>query len=169
MPGNVYGNRYELTGDPFFAAGLLRGALTLGKAVLGLGGARAVGPTATAAASAGARIGTILRTTRTAIPATVVSGVATRMGGIAGRAAKVVAAGAGFELGARGLRRVLGGEAVEAGIARRHRRINPLNPKALRRAVRRLSGFHHAKVSVERSLRHLAPSPARSRRTRKCR
>jgi len=43
------------------------------------------------------------------------------------------------------------------GGLRRHKRINPTNSKALRRAVRRLSSYHHLNVAVEKQLRHIAP------------
>jgi len=50
-----------------------------------------------------------------------------------------------------------GSAARAMGLHRRHRRMNTLNPKALRRATRRLAGFHHFAVSTERELRRLAP------------
>lgn len=40
---------------------------------------------------------------------------------------------------------------------RPYRRMNPLNPKALKRATRRLAGFHTFATSTERELRKLAP------------
>lgn len=57
----------------------------------------------------------------------------------------VVATGAGFELGARGVKKVLGGG--EEGMGRR-RRMNVANPKALRRAIRRAHGFAKLARSV---------------------
>lgn len=46
---------------------------------------------------------------------------------------------------------------------RRRRRINPLNPKALRRAVRRLAGFQTFAIVTQRALARLAPRRSRSR------
>jgi len=49
------------------------------------------------------------------------------------------------------------------GTRRRRRRMNPCNPKALRRAVRRLSMYHKQNKKIEAQLRKLAPRPARRR------
>lgn len=48
-------------------------------------------------------------------------------------------------------------------VRRRYRRMNPCNPKALRRAVRRLSAYHKQNKKIEAQLRKLAPR-ARARR-----
>ncbi len=48
-------------------------------------------------------------------------------------------------------------------VIRKRRRMNPCNPKALRRAVRRLSMYHKQNKKIEAQLRKLAP-PRRARR-----
>jgi hypothetical protein len=68
---------------------------------------------------------------------------ATRVG------AGVVGAGAGFELGARGLRGLLGEE--ENGAAPR-RRINPMNPRAARRAIARIKSVRKILQRIERQM-----------------
>ncbi len=50
------------------------------------------------------------------------------------------------------------------GMAPRRRRMNPNNPQALRRAVRRISSWDRQRKSVEKSLRKIAPKPARRSR-----
>jgi hypothetical protein len=48
---------------------------------------------------------------------------------------------------------------------RKRRRMDPLNPKALRRATRRLAAFNREKAKVEKELRKIAPRPrTRTRR-----
>jgi len=49
------------------------------------------------------------------------------------------------------------------GTRRKRRRMNPCNPKALNRAVRRLSMYHKQNKKIEAQLRKLAPRP-RARR-----
>lgn len=46
---------------------------------------------------------------------------------------------------------------IGGGGPRRYRRMNPLNPKALKRATRRLAGFHTFAQNTEKELRKLAP------------
>jgi len=50
---------------------------------------------------------------------------------------------------------------VEAGLPARRRRMNVLNPKALRRATRRLSGFNRMAKKTQKELAKLAPPRAR--------
>lgn len=57
------------------------------------------------------------------------------------------------------------GMAGELGELRKRRRMNPLNPKALRRAVRRLAGFHVFATVTSRSLARLAPRRRAARRS----
>jgi len=50
------------------------------------------------------------------------------------------------------------------GVRRKRRRMNPCNPKALRRAVRRLSMYHKQNKKIEQQLRKLAPPRRAARR-----
>lgn len=52
-------------------------------------------------------------------------------------------------------------EAIAAGLAPKRRRMNVLNPKALRRATRRLSGFNRMAKKTQKELAKLAPPRAR--------
>jgi len=160
MPRMVPMSRAQLqglaVGDPFL--GILTRALgavgRLAGRALGIG--RAAAPAAAATTTA----------------------VAVRTPGIIGAAA------VGGPLGSSGtLRRVLGSIATQAGVAgliaggvsavataramapgeeRKRRRMNPLNPKALRRATRRLSSFNKFAVKTQKELAKLAPPRRRA-------
>ena len=71
---------------------------------------------------------------------------------VARAAAGAVGLGAGFEIGTR----LLGpGEGLANGEVRKRRGINPLNPKAARRAVSRLCRLQHFTDRLEHSLSDL--------------
>jgi len=72
-------------------------------------------------------------------------------------AGKILAGGALFELGGLIFDAVTG-EFVEK---KKVRRMNVLNPRALSRATRRLSGFNKRSKNVEKQLRRLAPAARR--------
>lgn len=55
------------------------------------------------------------------------------------------------------------GQVVQVVARRKRRRMNPCNPKALNRAVRRLAMYHKQNKKIEVQLRKLAPRP-RARR-----
>lgn len=181
MPGSyVMGSRYALVGDPGIfsvlgkvaklGAGLIPGVGGLVSRALGgigQGGVRKILPAqiaklttpmlappivqsiprqlligagSTAAASAGL-----------SVVGSAVRGVATRT-----NVGRLAAAGAGVA-GAAGVASMF-----MPGARRRFRHMNVLNPKALKRATRRLSGFHHFAVSTESELRKLAPRSTRA-------
>jgi len=56
------------------------------------------------------------------------------------------------------------GGTVRLVTRRKYRRMNPCNPKALRRAVRRLSAYHKQNKKIEVQLRKLAPPRRAARR-----
>lgn len=103
---------------------------------LGIAGAAAAGAAGLAAAPG------IAGLTRQAIARGGVTGLGAKLGGAAGPSLPGLV-----------MPSVFGG----AMMARRHRRMNTLNPKALRRATRRLAGFHHFAIATEKELRRLAP------------
>lgn len=105
---------------------------------LGIAGAAGFGAAGLGAAGLGAL-------TRTALSRGPATGLAARMGG-SGAMSNIATA-------LRGTTRM-----TSFGGGRRHRRMNTLNPKALRRATRRLAGFHHFAISTEKELRRLAPA-----------
>lgn len=79
-------------------------------------------------------------------------------GGLPAKAGKILAGGALFELGGFIFDAITGENLGRKKI----RRMNVLNPRALSRATRRLSGFNKRSRNVEKQLRKLAP-PARRR------
>jgi len=90
--------------------------------------------------------------------------IATRGASVVGgrviRAGRAVAAAAGlgavFEAGGQ-----LFDAATGEPVGRRRRRMNPLNPRALSRATRRLASFNRRSKSVEKQLRKLVPASRR--------
>lgn len=147
-------------GDPFF--GILGRALgavgRLAGRALGIGGRaapRAVGP-GTAVA---------IRTPPIVRPAGGPLGSSGTLGRVLGSIATGGAAagalggvlGVGTEMAVRGVAGFLGPPA-----APRRRRMNPLNPKALRRATRRLSSFNKFAVKTQKELAKLAPPRRRA-------
>jgi len=78
-------------------------------------------------------------------------------GTLPAKAGKILAGGALFELGGLIFDAVTG-EFVEK---KKVRRMNVLNPRALSRATRRLSGFNKRSKNVEKQLRRLAPAARR--------
>ena len=74
------------------------------------------------------------------------------------RVRTAVAAAAGAVIG-----EFIDGDGQVVRVRKKRRRMNPGNPKALNRAVRRLSMYHKQNKKVEAQLRKLAPRP-RARR-----
>lgn len=143
-------------GDPFL--GILGRALgAIGKLAgraLGIGG-RAAPATTTAVAI---RTPPIVRTPQGGGGplSRVLSGSGT-LAGILGGTALGGVLGVGTEMAVRGVSGFLG-----PGEAPRRRRMNPLNPKALRRATRRLSSFNKFAVKTQKELAKLAPPRRRA-------
>jgi len=175
MPGAMYGSRwmggqaYEenamafqngglpergyLAGDPVWGllAGLaLPGIKKLGGALLRKG-AKAAGGAATVATLGSTALAVIPRGQIAALAAK--TGIIARRGGVGGLGlAAGAAAGAGLGAVGAGLMR---------GEGRRYRRMNALNPQALKRATRRLAAFDAFARSTESQLRKLAPRSTR--------
>jgi len=177
----VLGNR----GDP----GLFSVLKKIGRVAAGIGSFVTGGLTGVAAAAAGAAVGASGTKTARVVKTSLSNGrVSPRAAGtpqlvkasfvpsfgaaatvgraIAARvtpatirgAGKILAGGAIFELGGL-LFDAITGEFIEK---KKIRRMNVLNPRALSRATRRLSGFNKRSRNVEKQLRRLAP-PARRR------
>ena len=156
MPGSQFGGgRYRLAssnmGDPFW------GALA-GLAVKGVGKlvGKVVGKKALPIVKEIATTTAIMQLPRVALPVLVgtgaaAAGIAARVGGAARRIAPLA-----IGTGVAGVA-AAGGAALLGGERRRFRRMNPLNPKALKRATRRLAGFHVFATSTASELRKLAP------------
>jgi len=158
-------------GDPFLGAvlpalgGLVRFAAP--KIARFVGGLFGAGKTAAKVASVGARTSaTVGRpASRSAMIARVPSVAGSflpqvRRGAVVGAVGGTVAAGVAQGLGGGGVSLVvdaLTGEVVQ----RRRRRMNPLNPKALRRATRRLASFNKMAKKTQAELAKLAPARAR--------
>lgn len=161
MPGSVYGGgRLQLTGDGFLSGlgRVLRVAAPIAASFIP--GAGALG----ALARAGSTAQRVAQVARVALPALAAAGAPSRGEALA-RSGQAIARVPSFPLprferdprpmpppirtDARFRTEVIG--------RRRFRRMNPLNPKALRRATRRLAGFHSFAVATERELRKLAP------------
>ncbi len=127
-----------------FFAGLFRG---------GKGAAAAAAGAGTRAASVGARV--------SAAPGRPASRAAmiAQVKRIGGTLLPAVGAGAAAAAAGAGLQFALGpdGELIRP----RRRRMNPLNPKALRRATRRLSSFNKMAKKTQSELAKLAPPRAR--------
>lgn len=147
-------------GDPFF--GILGRALgAIGKLAgraLGIGGRAAPAATTTAVARV-ARTAPIVRPAGGPLGSSgtlgrVLGSIAT--GGLAAGALGGLLGG-GAEMVTRGVAGFLG-----PGEAPRRRRMNPLNPKALRRATRRLSSFNKFAVKTQKELAKLAPPRRRA-------
>lgn len=145
MPGSEFANpRYMLTGDPGFFSLLPLAGKLIAKGVGKLTAAKAAAGPGTAIA----KIGRLALPTIGTVATVGQVGSAVRRGISARRA---VAVGAGAVAVAAGAAKLLPGE------RRRFRRMNPLNPKALKRATRRLSGFSGFVTSTQRELSKLAP------------
>lgn len=182
MPGsNLPISRYALVGD-----GLLATVGRIGSSAAGFlpGGGAVAGITRLAIAKSGgaglvARKGgqsarppgdiTVMDRIRGAIP-NISPATARRAGltlaGVAGAGAAALAGApmlgalAGRAAGLFGAAAPAGmhpAQAAAMGFRSRRRRMNTLNPHALRRATRRLAGFHHFARTTEAALRHLAP------------
>lgn len=166
MPGTAFGgSRYMLVGD-----GLLgifgKVAKRIGRFIpgvsTGIAAAEAAGAILKRPRGMPSGFPAMSIPSRTSIPGVSGAAIAARRGGIGGvagalgRIALPVAAGAAIERFGRP------GPLVESmtgrPMRRFGRRMNPLNPKALRRATRRLAGFHTFALSTERELRRLAPA-----------
>ncbi len=153
-------------GDPIFGIGTLiglagRGIARLGGALFKRGAKRAQAPLRGVAIPgiAGGVVG-LAKSRTTQLMGLIRGGaVSSRGRRIAVGAAGAVAAGAAFEGGSR-LVRLADGSVVEVP---KRRRMNVLNPKALRRSTRRLAGFNREAKKVQRELAKLAPP--RSRRS----
>jgi len=169
MPGSVYGGgRLQLTGDGFLSGlgRVLRVAAPIAASFIP--GAGAIG----ALARAGSTAQRVAQVARVALPA--LAGAASR-GEAAARGGQAIARVPSFPLprferDPRPLPPPIRTDArfrTEVIGRRRFRRMNPLNPKALRRATRRLAGFHSFAVATERELRKLAPMKRTSSAGRK--
>ncbi len=160
----VFSNR----GDPGILSVLGRFGRGFVKGILGIAGG-------------GTRTARVFRTPPINPPVGQIPGLATPLigagtilargaAGVAGRVARAGAAGplvrAGAKILAGGALFELGGVIFDAitgeRVSKKPRRINVLNPRALSRATRRLSGFNRRVKTVEKVLRRLAP-PARRR------
>jgi hypothetical protein len=140
----IMGDYYR--GDPGFLSGLFNVAKTALGFIPGVGpllsaGAGAVGGAIerkAATSAAGAGLATVGRN----LPAGFFKGATTKIGTAIKAHPTLTAIGAA---GAAGVALGAGGEALKARLARgggrRHRRMRVTNPKALRRAIRRTSGF----------------------------
>lgn len=145
MVGDYYRGRGA--GDPFWGA-LLRGITSVGRAVLGFpvaaptaaSAAAGAGATAGAAATAGRIAATALPAVLAARPAPtsiIPAGIATAARRVArSPTAQMIAAGTVVEMGGRLYDQVTG-----EPLRRKYRRINPANPKALRRSIKRVVAF----------------------------
>lgn len=175
--GDYYqGDYYQ--GDPFFGA-LIGGAVSwLGKKLLGRG-AKAAGKTAIARVGAGAATGLTVGTTAGAMLPSVLQGVGTltRAVGqrIGGSGAPPMRTGTQFRTTATAkrvapqngccppgwhLNKSMSCDGYPPGsFCTRNRSMNPANPKALRRGLRRVAGFgklaQRAKKDVNRAARAL--------------
>lgn len=139
--GDYRGDYYRGTaGDPFLG-GLFSKVFSVGKSLLGFGGGGASSSAITKAVQTGIA-------KATAFPGV---GTLTAAGSKLGRGAVGVAkshpvltgAGAAGIIGATGvgLGRMTARQRVAMGLPRRHKRMNPCNPRALRRAIRRAHAF----------------------------
>lgn len=128
----------RMMGDPGFFSAIAR----LGKGILGLGGG---GATKVITVPAGPMAGAVARVGQ------VVAPIAKRAGAIVGRHPVLTAAGGAAAVGAAG---AIAGRMTAAGMPQRgfhisrktgalvrNRRMRVTNPRALRRAIRRATGF----------------------------
>ncbi len=147
-------------GDPFF--GILGRALgAIGKLAgraLGIGG-RAAPAARTAGTAVAVRTPPIVRPAGGPLGSSGTLGRVLGAIGTGGLAAGALGGilGVGSEMAVRGVAGFLG-----PGEAPRRRRMNPLNPKALRRATRRLSSFNKFAVKTQKELAKLAPPRRRA-------
>ncbi len=68
----------------------------------------------------------------------------------------------------RGMRAVWTADGVFCGWARKRRRMNVLNPRALTRALRRIEGYSKVNKRVEKSLRRVSPPRRRTAARKPC-
>lgn len=167
MPGNaLYSGRY-LIGDGSYGQrrrGGMYGDPGLG-ALIGLAGAAARKVVPKVAGLFGKKAATIPATTQIAIP------TITRAGGGMGRIGKV--AGGLATIGAASAAGTAVGELAinmtGVGGYRRYRRMNPLNPKALKRACKRMDGFRSMVKMIDPGSCGCGPKRSTSKRKKTCR
>jgi len=152
-------------GDPIFGLATLGGLIFRGARALLARGAKRIDPgTALVGSGGSARFLTVVKSKTSALVRRLSRPSLGRRAALAGVGG--LGTGAAFEVGgrlARGPGRLVrgpGGGIIELP---RRRRMNVLNPKALRRATRRLSGFNKTVQRTQKELRKLCPPTTRRR------
>lgn len=150
MPGISKTRQLALMqGDPIFGLGALAGLVGRGIGALFRKGAKRVIQPVARRLPMGHQIARRVPSSRTSLLKRVATGVTTAGVG-----------GAVFGAGQRVGQMVLGPDGQP--VQRRRRRMNPLNPKALRRATRRLTSFNKISKKTAAELAKLAPPRRRS-------
>lgn len=149
--GDYYRGDYY-RGDPFIGGLIARGAAAVGGRLLGRGAASAAGRAVVTRTAGGAAVGAVTATGGRLVPAL----------------APIVGIAGGTALGTAGL--PAAGQALQAaqqlvmGGGRRRRRMNVLNHRALKRALRRAEGFEKI---AKRTVNALHTGPKRFKSTKR--